>query len=108
MKLYRCAHCGTLAHPAHLLCHSCRATEFEEAEVGEGTLLTYTVIHVPPPGVEPPLKIGIVEFDSGVRVLGQLAEDVEVGAKVRGEWTVVRRVEGRDFEGVRFRRSRPD
>lgn len=108
MKVTRCVHCGTLTYPIHMVCHSCGSKESEEAELGEGTLLTYTVVHVPPPGVSPPLRLGIVEFEGGVRALGQLAEDVEVGSKVRAEWAVVRRVDGREYEGFRFRSSGPD
>ncbi len=102
MNVRRCLHCGTLTYPAHYLCHRCRHSDFENVELGDGTLLTFTVIHVPPPGVPSPLAIGIVEFEGGVRALGQLSEPMEVGSKVTAEWGVLRRVAGKEYEGFRF------
>ncbi len=102
MKVYRCKECGRLAYPAHYVCGECRSRELEEVDVSEGTLLTYTVIHVPPPGVPSPLRIGIVEFEGGVRALGQLTESMEVGSKVTAEWATVRRLDGREYEGFTF------
>lgn len=103
MRVARCKGCRRLTYPAHFVCDDCGSRDFDSLEVSEGTLLTYTVLHVPPSGVVSPLRIGIVEFEGGVRALGQLAEPMEVGAKVRAEWTVVREVEGRIYEGFRFR-----
>jgi uncharacterized OB-fold protein len=85
MKVFRCSGCGQLSFPSHFLCRACRSREHEEVEVHEGSLLTYTVIHAPPPGFASPLRVGIIEFEGGVRALGQLTEAVEAGSKVRVE-----------------------
>ncbi len=103
MRVHRCKHCGDLTYPAHYTCRKCHNTEFEDHEILRGTLLTYTVITVPPPGVEAPLRIGIVEFAGGLRALGQLTDPLEIGAEVVAEWAVVRRLRGREYEGFKFR-----
>lgn len=103
MRAARCTHCGTLAFPPHAVCAACRHDTFEGVELREGRLLTYTVIHVPPPGLPSPLTVGIVEFEGGLRALGRLAEPVEVGQAVVGEWTVLREGEAGAMEGFRFR-----
>lgn len=103
MKMYKCRHCCRLTYPAHYVCRQCHHTDFEEIGVSEGTLLTYTVIHVPPPGVDSPLRIGIVEFEGGIRALGKLMEPTEVGSKVRAEWGVTRKVGEEEYEGFTFR-----
>ncbi len=105
MKVSKCVQCRSLTYPSHLVCRKCGATASEEAELGEGTLLTHTVVHVPPPGVDVPLRIGIVEFEGGIRALGRLVDQMDVGSRVVAEWTVVRRVKEREFEGFRFRKS---
>jgi uncharacterized OB-fold protein len=105
MRVYRCRSCGRLSYPAHFLCRQCRSTEFDELEVSGGKLLTYTVIHVPPPGVPVPLRLGIAEFEGGVRALGQLAEPMEVGDEVVAEWALLRKMGDEEYEGFRFRRA---
>lgn len=103
MRASRCTACGRVAFPRHRVCPACRGEAFEEVELGEGTLLTHTVLHVPPPGVEPPLRLGIVAFEGGVRALGQLLAPADVGARVRAEVGPTRRREGEVVTGVRFR-----
>ncbi len=103
MRVSRCMGCGALSYPVHSVCHSCGGADFKDTNLGQGALLTYTVLHVPPPGVDPPLRIGIVEFEGGVRALGQLTEEMDVGTRVEAEWAVVRRVGDKVYEGFRFR-----
>ncbi len=104
MRAFRCTACGHTSFPRHRVCSACRGEAFEEVELGEGTLLTYTVLHVPPPGVESPLRLGIAEFKGGVRVLGQMMGPAEVGALVRAELGPTRMWEGQEVVGVRLRR----
>lgn len=98
----RCRNCGALAFPPHLRCRHCHGTQFEEAPLEKGRLLTWTVIHYPPPHVKGPIRVGIVEFSGGVRALGELPESLEVGAAVAAEWEVLRTVEGKEVRGFRF------
>lgn len=103
MKVSRCTACGRLGFPRHRVCPNCRGEDFEQVELGEGTLLTYTVLHVPPPGVEGPVRLGIAAFEGGVRALGQLVEPAEVGDRVQAERGPTRVRDGEPVEGVRLR-----
>lgn len=103
MRASRCRRCQALAYPAHRLCRACRHDAFQEVSLGEGTLLTYTVLHVPPPGVPAPLTLGIAEFEGGVKALGQVVGEAAVGLRVEGEWAPLRTVDGQTLEGFRFR-----
>jgi hypothetical protein len=63
----------------------------------EGTVLTFTVIHVPPTGFEAPLVIALVELVNGVRLMVQVADvadtsEVAIGMPVE----------------LQFRRIQPD
>ncbi|MFQ5987064.1 MAG: Zn-ribbon domain-containing OB-fold protein [Thermoplasmata archaeon] len=103
MNVAKCARCGRLAFPSHAICPNCRGSEFEEHELTEGVVVSNTVLRVPPPGLTPPVPIAIVEFEGGVRALGQLTESAEVGTQVVPEWGFLREAEGRVYEGFRFR-----
>lgn len=103
MRAFRCRRCQALTYPAHRVCRACRHDAFQEVDVGEGTLLTYTVLHVPPPGVSAPLTLGIAEFEGGVKALGQVVGEAAVGDRVQAEWAPLRTVGDRTLEGFRFR-----
>ncbi|MFQ5907738.1 MAG: Zn-ribbon domain-containing OB-fold protein [Thermoplasmata archaeon] len=103
MKVAKCVECGRLTFPTHRVCSRCRGTVFEEADLKEGRVLTHTVLHVPPPDLTPPIPIAIVEFEGGVRALGQVTEPVEIGARVVPDWGPLREVDGATCEGFRFR-----
>lgn len=72
-------------------------------ELEEGVVVTHTVLRVPPPGLAAPVPMAIVEFEGGVRALGQLTESVDIGTRVVPEWAPLREAEGTVFEGFRFR-----
>jgi uncharacterized OB-fold protein len=101
----KCRLCGKLQYPRHARCPRCKGTDFEETELGdECTLLTYTKLYATPEGIEmPPLLLGIVEFPNGVRALGQLvADDVEIGMKLRPTWGKLRMLRGKVIYGFKF------
>jgi len=56
---------------------------------GEGTILTYTIIHIPADdyGHYPPFPVAIIETDEGARLTAQVVDcnndDVKIGAKVK-------------------------
>ncbi|HMJ01622.1 MAG TPA: OB-fold domain-containing protein [Conexibacter sp.] len=70
----RCRACGTPSWPARAVCHRCgegdlAATTFAPT----GTLLTYTTVWVPRPGLPAPYVIGQVQLDDvGPRVFAHL------------------------------------
>ena len=47
--------------------------------------------------------MAIVEFEGGVRALGQLTEPADIGVRVVPEWATLREAEGLTFMGFRFR-----
>ena len=66
----KCTRCGRVHFPPRLICDACGCREFEEVTLPrEGKVLTWTVIHVPPPrfDLEAPYVIAIVELEDGVR-----------------------------------------
>jgi len=72
-----CKRCGRPYYPAKARCY-CGSTEFSEKVLDStGTIVTFTIIHVPPAGFEPPLRVAIAEFSGGLKILGRLDEGVE-------------------------------
>jgi uncharacterized OB-fold protein len=73
----RCTNCGTITFPPRQVCPSCKGREFEPTRLAnEGTLVTHTVIRVPPSQFvdQAPYAVGIVELDDGVRVMAQVVD----------------------------------
>jgi len=82
----KCRSCVNLFLPPRNVCPRCFSTNLEWTELDEkGTLLTYTVIHVPPSQFQSvaPYALGIVEFEDGVHLLGMIRgvkqEEIMVG-----------------------------
>ncbi len=106
---YRCNNCGKRIYPKHAVCSKCKNREFSEFEIDEiGTIITYTKLYAVPEGVDiKPLTLGVIEFNEGVKVTGQLInEDVKIGDKVRPVWGKLRKSEGKDIYGFKFEIAR--
>lgn len=69
-----CRSCGMGAWPARAICHRCGSAEitFDHSLAEEGTLLTFTTVWVPRPGLEPPYVLGQIELDHGVEVFAHV------------------------------------
>ena len=68
----------------------------------EGTIVTFTVIHVPPAGFDAPLVVALVELTNGVRLMVQVADiadsaDVSIGMAVELQF---RRIQSDGEAGV--------
>lgn len=104
---YRCAACGKLTYPHRLICDVCGGRTFkEEALTGEARLLTHTRVYHLPAGIDRPwLDFGIVEFENGVRVSGQLEvrDRAETGMRLTATVGTVRVIEGEEIQGFIFR-----
>ncbi len=93
---YRCNNCGRIHYPYHDRCLNCRQREFEKIEaLGRARLLTYTQQFALPWGFDQQfLFIGIVEFENGVRAMGQIKADVddqlEPGMWMEPSWEPIR------------------
>lgn len=102
----KCNSCGKIAYPKRPVCLNCRGREFTEVKIGEvGTLLTYTYLYAIPEGIEQvPLTLGIVEFENNVRVMGQIeSREVRIGDKLQPMWGFLRKKEGKEIYGFKFR-----
>lgn len=102
----RCPRCGAHFYPARDVCSRCLADTERVALSDRGTVYTYTVIHQGPPGFDVPYVLAYVDLPEGVRVLGQLEGEPEIGAEV----ALALRDQGVDEEGrrvvgFRFRRT---
>jgi uncharacterized OB-fold protein len=113
LEAARCATCAKLAFPPRRLCPSCRGATFEKVTLAEhGTLVTWTVIHVPPRefAAQAPYVVGIVELGEStphgstgarIRVTAQIAdvqpEDLAFGMRLI---RVLRRIQAEGDGGI--------
>lgn len=106
MYAYKCTVCGELHHPKHYVCRKCGARSFDEVELGgEVTLLTYTKAYNLPEGyMNPYLAFGIVKFDNGLTVSGQIdCEELKIGMKLNTTVGVIKETVGKDCYGFIFK-----
>ena len=71
----KCNECNTLLLPPRPMCPKCLSTDLKWVELGKkGKLLTYTVIHVPPPSFQTmaPYAVGIIGLEEGPRLPGMI------------------------------------
>jgi uncharacterized OB-fold protein len=100
----KCKKCGAVLFPKRLICPECGHREFEMIRLQrEGTLLTYTIIHVGPKkfGDQTPYAIGIVELKEGVRLLSQIVDcdhsKIKIGMPLKIEF---RRISAEGEAGI--------
>lgn len=84
----RCTNCGAPSWPARSVCHRCGSAVIDSVCFeSTGSLLTYTTVWVPRPGLTVPYTLGQVYVDDdGPLVFGHirgLAEGVKVPYRVR-------------------------
>lgn len=71
----RCDACGAASWPPRRLCNRCGGRELSVLDFsGRATLLTFTTVMVPRPGVEAPYVLGQARLDEGPLVLGQVRQ----------------------------------
>ena len=103
---YRCKNCGKLHFPYHDRCLSCRGREFDQVKPeGEPRLLTYTRIYNLPWGFDQRyLTIGVVEFENGIKAMGQIRADerdeLYVGMTLLPSWSPIREQYGEHVYGL--------
>jgi uncharacterized protein len=69
----RCKSCEAVSWPGRAICHRCGSADGEPATLSaEGKVVTYTTVHVPRPGLEPPYILGQVDLPEGVLVFAHL------------------------------------
>lgn len=84
---------GKVYFPPRIVAPGDLKAEFEDVQLsGEGTVVTYTIIQVPPTPYSDlaPYALAIVETPEGARLMTQIAdcdpEDVKIGMKVEFEF----------------------
>jgi len=93
LEAARCTVCGKISYPPRVICPGCRGKSFETVTLSrKGTVVTFTVVPVPPAGFEgqAPLVLALVELEDGVRTMVQIADvpdpsAVKIGMPVRLE-----------------------
>jgi uncharacterized OB-fold protein len=103
---YKCKKCGKLHFPYHDRCLDCKHREFDQVEPqGNARLLTFTRIYNLPWGFDQRyLTIGVVEFENGIRAMGQInvdeSYDLKVGMQLSPGWEPVRVQYGENVYGL--------
>jgi hypothetical protein len=65
----RCGACGSVSWPGRPVCQRCGAAAATPLRLSdEGTLITYTTVWVPRPGLPTPYVLGQVDLADGVRI----------------------------------------
>ena len=93
----RCKTCKEAFFPKKIMCPNCRRRgSIEEYQFsGEGEIISYTIIRVPPEGFEKysPYAVAIIGLNGGsTRVSGQIVGDIEKVATGKSVRTVFRRI----------------
>lgn len=93
LEAKKCKNCGYVCFPPRLVCPQCGAREFGFVKLADrGTLVTYTIIRVPPHQFadQAPYAVGIAELDDGVKLTAQVVDcaftDVKIGMRVKIEF----------------------
>ncbi|MEM4576012.1 MAG: Zn-ribbon domain-containing OB-fold protein [Candidatus Nezhaarchaeales archaeon] len=69
----KCKKCGNVMVPPRPLCDKCLSRDVEWVQMkGEGELVTFTIIHIPPPQFASlaPYTVAIVKLDEGPKISG--------------------------------------
>lgn len=104
LEAARCTSCGTVAFPARIVCAQCRGRSFEPCALRpEGTVATYTVIHVATSAFrqDVPYVLAVLDLADGARCTCQVADvdpkDLRIGMPVHLEF---RRIQEAGEAGV--------
>jgi hypothetical protein len=103
---FKCKKCGKLHYPFHDRCLECKGREFEKVKPqGKVKILTFTRIYNLPWGFDQRyLTIGVVEFENGVRAMGQIHVDesypLKIGMTLEPSWAPVRVQYGENVYGL--------
>ncbi len=106
-----CRDCRTRVFPPVHVCHECMSENVSETELStEGTLYSWSVVHVAPKGWHVPYIAGYVDMPEGVRVFAHIveadAETIKMDMRVRLTTAVLGEADGEPFESYAFRPAR--
>jgi len=110
----KCETCGTYYFPRRQICPKCRRKgKLVDTKLsGNGKIVTYTQIHVPPTGFEDqvPYVMIMAKMEEGVNITGQLVDanfkDVHIGDRVEQTFRVIQSDDpnGLIYYGFKFRK----
>ena len=82
LVVQRCTACGTLRHPPGPACPMCRSFEWDAIDAPlRGILHSYTVVHHPPDGsLAYPLAVGLVDLETGTRIVADFEPETSLDA----------------------------
>jgi len=104
----KCNKCGLLQHKSHIRCLNCKSKNFELINPsGTCKLLTYTILKAPPAEFREKRSyaLGVVEFENGVKALGQLTtqDEIKTGMELRPIYTkIVDNLDGKEVYAYVF------
>ncbi|OGO04066.1 MAG: hypothetical protein A2Y73_08665 [Chloroflexi bacterium RBG_13_56_8] len=105
----KCEDCGHITYPRKKICPECGGLNIHDYRLGRtGTIHTYCVNWVLPPGLEPPVAVVIVELDGGGMYQGIITEianpdQVKIGDRVEMVLKKVSADRGLNIYGYKFR-----
>lgn len=81
-----CRTCHQKSFPESDLCSLCGSDEVDPVPLAPtGSVVSWTVVHQAPSHLPTPYTLATVDLDSGVRMLGYVDDDVDIGDPVRIE-----------------------
>jgi hypothetical protein len=106
IKVIKCLKCGLLQHESHLRCLNCKSDDFKILVAsGQAKLITFTILTAVPSQFleKKPYALGIVEFENGVRALGQIdsQKSLKVGMNLKAIPSTVY-IDGKQIDTYRF------
>lgn len=104
LMLLKCETCGKLFIPPRYVCAECGGNQFvETVSSGEGEILTYTTIRVPPAGFEDqaPYDICVIRLSEGINVTARIvAQEGGKGPEIGDRVSFLRNEEGANWFGL--------
>jgi uncharacterized protein len=103
---YQCKNCAKLHYPFHDRCLACKGRIFTQVKPeGRAKLLTFTRIYNLPWGFDQRyLTLGVVEFENGIRAMGQIkvdeSFDLKPGMTLVPGWEPIRVQYGENVYGL--------
>jgi uncharacterized OB-fold protein len=101
-----CTWCGTKAFPPAKICAECLSEDLVPVRLSsEGTLYSFSVVHVAPKRWEVPYAVGYVDLPEGVRIFAHLdarPEQLRLDGKVRFRAVEAGEYSGGPMPGPRF------
>lgn len=75
LRASKCHSCGKIQYPSKHVCPQCAGDECDEISIGKyGKLFSFTTTYAPVSKMKPPVTVGYIQLDEGVRVFAPLKQ----------------------------------